>query len=149
MLRICIYCQSPFRPHVKVPSQKVCFNHDCQKARRKEWQRRKIQNDDDYKKNQAIAQKAWATRNPDYWRNYRRAHPEYVERNRRQQKRRNIRSRYSPNLLENDPKMIAKMDDLKGKSCIISGYYMLYPISTGRIAKMDEMLVKIEVVATG
>ena len=43
--------------------------------------------------------------------------------------------------------MIAKMDDLKGKSYIKSGYYMLSPISTGKIAKMDEILVKIEVIA--
>jgi hypothetical protein len=147
MLRICIYCQSPFRPHVKVPSQKVCFNHDCQKARRKEWQRRKIKNDDDYKRNQSNAQKAWTKRNPEYWQNYRSAHPEYVERNRRQQKIRNIRSRYSLILSENDPKMIAKMNDLKGKSSIKSGYYMLYPISTGEIAKMDEILVKIDVIS--
>jgi len=125
----------------------VCFNPDCQKARRKYWQRRKIQNDDDYKKNQAIAQKAWATRNPDYWRNYRSAHPEYIERNRWQQKRRNIKSRYSLSLTENEPKMIAKMDDLEGESSIKSGYYMLYPISTGKIAKMDEILVKIDVIA--
>jgi len=147
MLRICIYCKSPFRPHQKVPGQKVCFNHNCQKTRRKEWQRKKIQNDDDYKKNQAIAQKAWAARNPEYWKNYRSAHPEYVERNRRLQKRRNIRYRYNLNLSKNDPKMIGKMDDLTDKSHINSGYYTLYPISTERNAKMDKMFVKIEVIA--
>jgi hypothetical protein len=43
--------------------------------------------------------------------------------------------------------MIAKMNDLKGKSSIKSGYYMLYPISTGEIAKMDEILVKIDVIS--
>ena len=109
MLRICVSCHSPFRPHVKVPKQKFCSQLKCQKARRKEWQRRKIQNDEDYKNNQAIAQKAWASRNPEYWQNYRSAHPEYVERNRRLQKKRNIRSRYSLSLSENDPELIAKI----------------------------------------
>ena len=147
MLRICIYCKSSFRPHVKVPRQKVCSKQSCQKARRKEWQRSKMQNDDDYKKNQAFARKIWATRNSEYWRNYRSTHPEYVERNRRLQKRRNIRSRYSLSFSETDPKMIAKMDDFRDKYCLNSGYYMLHPISKDKIANMDEMLVKIEVIA--
>ena len=106
-----------------------------------------MQNDDDYKKNQAFARKIWATRNSEYWRNYRSTHPEYVERNRRLQKRRNIMNRYSLRFSEKDSKIIARMDDFKGQSYINSGYYMLYPISKDKIANMDEIMVKIEVIA--
>ena len=45
--------------------------------------------------------------------------------------------------------MIAKMDALNSKFELISGYYMLYPIASGKIAKMDKMLVKIELISRG
>ncbi len=146
MLRICIQCQSPFRPHIKVPNQKVCIKKKCQKARRLLWQKQKLQKDDDYKKNQTMAQKAWIKKNPDYWRNYRENHPDYVKRNRILQRKRNFKTRHGVKHLENKTPMIAKMDELIEKSSLISGYYMLYPIAGRRIAKMDEMLVKIEVI---
>lgn len=149
MLRICIYCQSPFRPHQKVPNQKFCSSAKCQTARRMRWQKQKLRKDDDYKKNQARAQNAWAKRNPEYWRNYRENHPEYVKRNRMLQKKRNIKSRHSFNYPEINSHMIAKMDELNGKFKLISGFYMLYPITSGKIAKMDKMLVKIELISRG
>ena len=111
------------------------------------WQKQKLKKDEDYKKNQAIAQKAWAKRNPEYWRNYRKNHPEYMRRNKMLQKRRNFRSRHRLNFPEINDQMIAKMDELGGKSKLLSGYYMLYPITNGKIAKMDEMLVKIELIS--
>ena len=147
MLRICIHCQSPFRPHQKVPNQKFCSSAECQTARRMKWQKQKIKKDDDYKKNQARAQKAWAKNNPEYWRNYRESHPEYVRRNRMLQKKRNIKSRLGFNCPEISSQVIAKMDELHPKYHLISGYYMLYPIKSGKIAKMDEMLVKIEIIS--
>ena len=146
MLRICIHCQSPFRPHHKVPNQKFCSNTKCQTARRLIWQKQKLKKDEDYKKNQAIAQKAWAKRNPEYWRNYRKNHPEYVRRNRMLQKRRNFRSRQRIKYPEINDQIIAKMNELDVKSNLLSGYYMLYPITNGKIAKMDKMLVKIELI---
>jgi hypothetical protein len=53
MLRMCKNCRSPFRPHIKVPGQQYCCKSECQKARRKHWQKIKLQEDDDYKKNKA------------------------------------------------------------------------------------------------
>ena len=44
---------------------------------------------------------------------------------------------------------IAKMDEYEGKNGLISGYYALYPIHIDRIAKMDGMLVKIEIITRG
>ena len=93
-----------------------------------------------------MAQKAWIKKNPDYWRNYRENHPDYVKRNRILQRKRNFKTRHGVKYLEDKTLTIAKMDELIEKSSLISGYYMLYPIAGRRIAKMDEMLVKIEVI---
>jgi hypothetical protein len=147
MLRICTNCQSPFRPNQKVPSQKFCSKSQCQKERRKKWHRKKLQEDDDYKKNQANAQKTWTKKNPEYWKIYRAKHPEYVEKNKMQQTKRNQRYKVGRNCLPNGTDMIAKMDELILKSDLVSGYYMLYPVAVGKIAKMDEMLVRIEVIS--
>lgn len=149
MLRICRHCQSPFRPHQKVPGQRFCSSNTCQKARHRIWQKQKLKNDPDYKKNQREAQKTWRVKNPDYWRNYRNKHPDYVERNNSLQKIRNTKSRYDLSTHPKESLMIAKMDELIRQSELIPGYYMLYPVVTGKIAKMDEMLVRIEVITKG
>jgi len=149
MLRICKNCLSPFRPHYKVPNQKYCSSDTCQKARRREWQRKKRHNDDDYKKNQYEAQKSWSSKNPDYWRKYREQHPGYVERNKRLQKKRYVKSVIASRKMEPRSKKIAKMDDLNQETHIKSGYYMLYPVDIGKIAKMDPLVVEINVITVG
>ena len=146
MLRICEYCQSPFRPHKKVPNQKYCSSNTCQKDRRRRWQRRKRLDDEDYRTNQYDAQKSWQQKNPDYWRKYRVEHPGYVERNKRLQKKRYLKAKNATLHPESKIQKIAKMDDLTQKSYIKSGYYMLYPVDVDNIAKMDTLLVRIEVI---
>ncbi|PXF54723.1 MAG: hypothetical protein C4B58_15655, partial [Deltaproteobacteria bacterium] len=44
---------------------------ECQKARRRKWQKEKLATDEAYRANQADCQMAWRQRNPDYWRRYR------------------------------------------------------------------------------
>ena len=146
MLRICKNCHSPFRPHYKVPGQKYCSSDTCQKARRRNCQRQKRLDDDDYRKNQDEAQKTWSSKNPDYWQRYREQHPEYVERNKRQQRKRYAKSKNASLHPESEIQKIAKMDDLIQKSHIKPGYYMLYPADGSNIAKMDPLLVRIEVI---
>ena len=146
MLQICKNCQSPFRPHYKVPNQRYCSSETCQKARRRNWQRQKRLNDDDYKKNQYEAQKTWCSKNPDYWSKYREHHPEYVERNKRQQRKRYATSMNASLYRESKIQEIAKMDDLIKKIHINPGYYILYPVEVGNVAKMDSLLVRIEVI---
>ena len=146
MLRICKHCQSPFRPHPKVPGQTYCSMAQCQKARRSKWQKQKLHSDDGYRQNQADAQRSWARRRPECWKDYRKGHPEYVERNKAMQRSRNRRSRTGRYRAVDDAGMVAKMDGLTGKNNLSSGYYLLYPIGVGQIAKMDEMLVRIEVI---
>ena len=93
--RRCAACGEAFRPRSQVPNQKYCSELTCQRARRRRWQQAKRQSDADYRENQARAQRAWAQGHRDYWREYRRTHPQYCESNRlaarqRQRKRRRV-----------------------------------------------------------
>ena len=67
----CVNCGKTFKPAPQATKQTYCNSMACQKERRKKWQTNKLKTDPDYKENQARAQKAWATRNHDYWRKYR------------------------------------------------------------------------------
>lgn len=88
MTRRCACCGKPFAPRPQVPDQAFCSDPDCQRARKRQWQRAKRQSDPDYRDNQRAAQQAWAQRNPDYWRGYREAQHDYAQRNREQQRSR-------------------------------------------------------------
>ena len=67
----CINCSELFERIPQVPNQVYCSKVACQKERRREWQKQKRKVDQDYKDNQYRAQRAWADRNPDYWRKHR------------------------------------------------------------------------------
>ncbi|MFV0678786.1 hypothetical protein [Ottowia sp.] len=86
MTRRCACCGKPFAPRPQVPDQAYCADPDCQRARKRQWQRAKLQYDPDYRDNQRAAQQAWSQRNPDYWRDYRADRPDYAQRNREQQR---------------------------------------------------------------
>ena len=88
MTRPCACCGNLFEPRPQVPNQTFCFSPDCQRARKRQWQRAKLQSDPDYRDNQRAAQQTWSQRNPDYWRSYRDAQPDYAQRNREQQRSR-------------------------------------------------------------
>ncbi len=86
MTRRCACCGEPFEPRPQVPGQAYCSSPDCQRARKRQWQRAKLQSDPDYRHNQRDAQRAWLDRNPDYWRNYREARPGSAQSNREDQR---------------------------------------------------------------
>ena len=135
----CKHCRTLFCPSPRNPNQKYCSNPKCQKARKRNWQRKKMQEDETYRLNQKDAQERWAAKRPDYWQNYREEHPEYTRRNREQQQRRNRVNRG----LSAIAKQIAKMDALPGKEIDISGYYGLVTLQDLLIAKMDAKIIKI------
>ena len=110
----------------------------CQRERRRRWHRNKLRSDDDYRANQVQAQQAWAGRHGDYWREYRAGHPDYTERNRLEQRRRDLRRRAAH---------LAKMDEPTPIHAVPSGTYRLLPESGGDLAKMDAWTVKITVIS--
>jgi hypothetical protein len=99
--RLCLACGSAFVPLQHVPRQRYCSLIACQRARRRDWQSRRLHIDSDYRDNQARAQAKWRAGHPEYWREYREAHPAYRERNRSMQRLRNARRGFRP---------VAKMD---------------------------------------
>jgi hypothetical protein len=135
MEKTCPHCGKRFLPHPAVLNQRYCGSADCQRARKKSWQKEKLKSDPDYRENQAAAQKGWRERNKGYWREYRKNNQTYSQRNRLRQRERNRQKR-----------MIAKMDELGAKNLIAPGRYRLVPLY-GKIAKMDELIVEIGVVA--
>jgi hypothetical protein len=75
----CLNCGNGFKPLPQVPNQSYCSKTNCQKERRRHWQKNKLQSDPDYRENQSRAQKAWTKKNPDYWRSYRQGKPDYAD----------------------------------------------------------------------
>ena len=67
----CRSCHRERPANPKVKEQNYCGRADCQRARRREWQRKKMATDLDYRENQRNSQKQWQEKNPDYWRDYR------------------------------------------------------------------------------
>jgi hypothetical protein len=124
-----------------VPHQEYCSDSECQKTRKRKWQKEKLANDSDYRANQAEAQRQWRSRNRDYWRQYRKRNPAYTEKNRIRQRERNRGRRSGAG--------IAKMDELQGKTIVPSGRYRLVPLCNPGIAKMDELIVELGVISRG
>ena len=128
----CAHCGCPLDLNPRAKNQRYCGKKECQRARKRLWQKGKMATDADYRANQQECNKAWRGRNPDYWRNYRKSHPRYVERNRLLQKARRRRR-------------VAKMDALACDSLVRTGTYWLIP--EGGVAKMDALARKVVLVA--
>ncbi len=141
MEKTCLCCKRRLMVHPAVAHQRYCSDPECQKARKRNWQKEKLARDPDYRANQAEAQREWRSRNGGYWREYRRRNPAYTEANRIHQRERNRRRRSGAG--------IAKMDELEGKTVIRSGRYRLVPLGCPGIAKMDELIVEIGVIPDG
>jgi hypothetical protein len=139
MEKTCLCCKKPFKSHAAVRDQRYCSDPQCQRARKRKWQKEKLSKDSDYRANQAEAQRQWRSRNKGYWRAYRKKNPAYTEKNRLGQRERNRRRRSGSG--------IAKMDELKGKPLIPSGRYRLVPFCNQGIAKMDELIVELDVIS--
>ena len=138
-MRRCAACGKVFRPRSQVPDQRYCSALTCQRVRRRRWQQAKRQSDADYRENQARAQRAWAQGHRDYWREYRRTHPQYCESNRlaarqRQRKRRQVAQ-------------FAKMDASRAVLRVPSGTYRLVPASAPEFAKMDAWVVEMTLIS--
>ena len=90
-LCICPWRREIFRPHPRLGErQKCCGKPDClHKQKLDSHVRWKAKNTDVYR----AGQKDWRIQNSGYSKTYRATHPEYVERNRQQTRRRKARLR--------------------------------------------------------
>lgn len=136
---ICIHCGKDFSPNHRVKNQRYCNDRSCQSARRARWYRIKMAKDQDYKDNQRRCQKEWHECHPNYYREYRAKHPEYVKQNRFLQLRRNAKRRK-----DGLGKLIAKLDVLDNPLFSRKGeLFKLIPQGDRLIAKIDSMVVKL------
>ncbi|MGF6808565.1 hypothetical protein OKW30_003691 [Paraburkholderia sp. Clong3] len=136
--RLCLACGNPFVPLLHVPRQRYCSSKACQRARRRDWQTRRLRIDDDYRDNQSRAQAKWRAGHSGYWREYRAAHPAYRERNRSMQQIRNARRNFEP---------IANMDVIRSHQPLGSGFYVLRDADDAGAANMDAWTVHIAVLS--
>ena len=146
--RRCKHCHCYFEACPKVKKHEYCRKPECQKARKRAWQKRKMAEDETYRRDQKEAQKDWCNNNPDYWKKYRSKNTKYTDRNRVQQKERN-RTVKGLSSVKPDFGKIAKMDALQAKNKTLSGRYRLTPLSAPDIAKMDAIIVEIDVIKGG
>jgi hypothetical protein len=126
--RRCAACGLVFKVLPQVPERSYCAEDACQRERRKLWQRARRLEDPDYRENQARAQEAWLSRNPDYWREYRRRNPEYTQQNRERQRTRLQEARATQPLAEAQAEVAELLE---------SGLYRLKILAIDRFAKMD------------
>ncbi|MCH8618158.1 hypothetical protein [Undibacterium sp. TS12] len=130
--RACLACGQLFSPRPQNPAQTYCTKKACQQERRRLWQQIKRDTDPDYVDNQARAHQAWLERNPDYWKQYRSAHPQYAEDNRAKQLVRNYKNRSC---------LIAKMDASNSANSELNGFYQLILLPNQMIAKKNAWTV--------
>jgi hypothetical protein len=132
----CAHCRCHFVANPRVKNQRYCKKIECQRSRKTLWQRQKLASDPDYQADKFDFQRAWRSRNPSYWKNWRAEHPKYVERNRMLQKERRGRSKNS----------VAKMDAIEPLSSIKTGNYFLVPDLAETVAKMDASAQKVRLI---
>ncbi len=148
----CLSCKKVFITQ-RNPTQKYCAQAACQQLRRSQWHRRKKNADADYRANQQAANQRWQERRRDYWRTYRSMHPDYVRRNRKQQRQRDQRdaAKARPNLAKIDALSKKSSENLEN-SLILSGIYDIVPVTEpekDNLAKRDALRAKITFISMG
>lgn len=136
----CACCHELITPRNNL--QTYCSKEQCQRKRKSEWQKTKLTNDVSYRQNQADSQRVWRDKNKDYMPEYRKRHPQYVERNREQQKVR--RKNCSTSSLPQNPDVV-KMDARLAQIAsipLLGGIYMLSPAG---VVNMDAVMVQLTV----
>jgi hypothetical protein len=138
----CAACRKLFHPCPQSRGQKYCSAAECQRERKRRWQVAKRAGDPDYRDNDAQANRNWRTRHPDYWRAYRRTHPQSVLRNRRKQRERDRSRRIKPRLAPSTPHL-ANEDASSLQSPFETGTYRMIRVTRGDLANEDACLVNI------
>ena len=117
-LRCCRFCKRQFEPSRFHPEQSVCSDKPCQQQRRSQNRKRKLAQDAEYRQVCRDSAGKWRADHPTYWKQYRAAKPESVERNRAQQQQRDLRRRLA-DLANNNAAL-----DLKSS---VAGVWLLGP----------------------
>ncbi len=146
--RRCASCHNLFHPRPQSPEQAFCSAVECQRERKRRWQKARRALDADYRDNEVQANRHWRIHNPDYWREYRRKHPQYVTRNRQQQRERDRAKRLNPPQPPATPHL-ANEDTSSLQFPLPTGTYRIAPVTGDDLANEDAYLVKIALLSGG
>ena len=146
--RRCAACRKLFHPCPQSPGQKFCSAAQCQRERKRRWQKARRAADADYRDNDVQANQQWRSRHPDYWRAYRRQHPQSVTRNRDKQHDRDRAKRLKPPQPPCGPDL-ANEDASRLQLPVETGTYRMIPVTGGDLANENAYLVKIALVSGG
>ena len=135
--RTCAFCGKLFVPRPQIPNQQFCSDHECQRERRRRTQAARRANNPATRVNGAQYRRDWRVKNQDYWKRYRATHPEYAERNRIQQRKRNKARKYFD--IANEAVWPAHP--------FIGGLYRLSPVTGRKIANEAAWIVQISVLS--
>jgi hypothetical protein len=84
----CDYCGRWYSPHPRTwRQQRACAAPACRKRREAQAQQSWRKRHPDYEQGRRLKRRAWAKTYPDYWRQYRKTHPEYALREKRRMRR--------------------------------------------------------------
>ena len=149
--RRCACCHKLFHPRAQSPDQKFCSTDACQRERKRRWQKAKRACDADYRDNDALANKQWRSRNPDYWQEYRRKNPQSVIRNRDKQRERDRsrRSKSPPAPSDASTRHLANEDASNPLFSLETGTYRIIPVTRPHLANEDAYVVKISLLSGG
>ena len=146
--RRCAACHKLFHPRPQSPGQKFCFAADCQRERKRRWQKVRRASDPDYRDNDIQANRNWRSRHPDYWHAYRRKHPLSVIRNREKQRERD-RSKGGSQPRSPPAPRLANEDASTLQLPLETGTYRMIPVTGRDLANEDACLVKIALLSVG
>lgn len=91
--RCCRFCQREFEASRFHPEQTACASKPCQQQRRSQNRDRKLALDAEYLQVCRDSARKWRANHSGYWKQYRTAKPESVQRNRTRQRQRDLRQR--------------------------------------------------------
>jgi hypothetical protein len=92
-LRCCRFCQRQFEASRFHAEQTACSDPPCQQRRRSQSRKQKLVSDAEYRQTCRDSARKWRANHPGYWQRHRAAKPESAQRNRTQQRRRDLRQR--------------------------------------------------------
>ncbi len=142
----CQNCGLEKEANYRLKEQKYCGDEECQRIRKREFHKKKMAEDEAYRRDHLQSIADWRTKQPlaQYQSTYRQTHPKYVQQNRKQQRWRNQKRRRREVIAS--PSVI-----VKGDACnsIKSGTYLLTPCcrvnASEVIVKVDSFVVELSV----
>jgi hypothetical protein len=142
----CLHCgrEVPHNPHIK-RGQNYCCAKECQRVRKRVWDKKRYNSDRTYKYKRLSSQKIWRKKRPshEYQKNYRNMHPEYVNRNRELQRNRNKKCK-TP-VQKDLGNMIVNTDALSTHPLIDGTYALMQLTKGGKIVNTDTLMVRMQI----